>query len=149
MRAPTTSEGMSGIFWLLRDQMETQTFVWKPRVTICKTARIKQTKREPFFVCVQPKNKKMFQYTACTWIKSCYLVHCSMIERMNWPMRARNCWVYLEWNCLSRVSRPSTRGGQSTGSAAFLQVIPTKIQQISHVIISAWIELTNKKVTQL
>lgn len=49
---------------------------------------------------------------------------------MYWPIRARNCCVYLEWNCLSSVSRPSTSGGQSIGSVDFLQVIPIKSQHM-------------------
>lgn len=55
-----------------------------------------------------------------------YLVHCSIVERINWPIRARNCSVYLEWNCFNRVRSPRTRGSQSIWSAGRLHTTPAR-----------------------
>ncbi len=116
------SSDYDGVKWKLKCE-----FIKPKQDTFNKSIPIKQ--RET----LETTKKEVFKYVALVIIPKwsrlfCYLVHCSMIERMNCPMRAKNCCVYLEWNCLSRVSRPSTSGGQSTGSVAFLQVIPGKTQ---------------------
>ena len=44
----------------------------------------------------------------------------AIAERTYWPNSAKNCSVFSEWNCLSRVTVPAMNGAPSSGSAGFL-----------------------------